>query len=362
MSREPNYFNIGLFLLTALLLLVVGVVVFGTGAVGAKKIYMESYFDESIQGLSVGSPLKYRGVEIGRVESIDLASKVYNSQLKDNQINKYGKYVRVVTAVDPQSAPESLIKKDDLSETNLRVRVTAQGITGISFLDVDYFTPAEDYPVLEYSWEPEYKCIPSTESMMNSFLSKAEDIMKEVSKVKFGQISSELNALLSKTNKAVDDTRIEKLSDNFIALTDDLTNTSETARKLISDLDISLKEGQLKSLQDSAIDTLEKIQDSAGEFDKGIASFDKLCNNANELLDIEDVEAENVTVPELLQQLRDTLIQIRTMAASNSRSIEKLIDNSKRLTDKLNETAEKINQQPSTVIFSNPPEKSEVLK
>ncbi|ARN56011.1 MlaD family protein [Sedimentisphaera salicampi] len=362
MSREPNYFNIGLFLLTAALLLVVGVVVFGTGAVGAKKIRMESYFDESIQGLSVGSPLKYRGVEIGRVESIDLASKVYSRQLKDEQINKYGKYVRVVTAVDPQKAPESLLDKDNLSETNLRVRVTAQGITGISFLDVDYFTPAEDYPVLEYSWEPEYKCIPSTESMMNSFLSKAEDIMKEFSKVEFGNISDELNSLLAKTNQAIDDARIKELSDNFITLTEDLTSTSENARNLIADLDESLKAGELKELQNSAIDTLEKIQASANEFDKGVASFDELCNNANVLLEYKESQTESVTVPELLQELRNTLTRIRTMAASNSRSIEKLIDNSKRLTDKLNDTAEKINQQPSTVIFSNPPEKSEVLK
>ena len=72
MSAKANYFKIGVFILSAAALAVVGVIVLGAGALFEKKIIMETYFDESVQGLGIGAPVKYRGVTVGSVEHIGL--------------------------------------------------------------------------------------------------------------------------------------------------------------------------------------------------------------------------------------------------------------------------------------------------
>src|SRR4051812_9204542 len=73
MSTPTNHWKLGLFV-------VVGVVMtLSTMAwLGARTLRKEvgryySYFDESVQGLEAGSPIKFRGVTIGSIAKIDIA-------------------------------------------------------------------------------------------------------------------------------------------------------------------------------------------------------------------------------------------------------------------------------------------------
>ena len=83
MSAQAHYFKIGVFMLSGITLAVLAVIILGAGALFKKKIMMETYFDESVQGLSVGAPLKYRGVTIGKVEHIGFVRNEYNTELSD---------------------------------------------------------------------------------------------------------------------------------------------------------------------------------------------------------------------------------------------------------------------------------------
>ena len=70
MSEKPGYFRIGLFILIALAILVAGLVALGAGAFLRQRIYIETYVNASVQGIDIGSPVKFRGVQIGRVSGI----------------------------------------------------------------------------------------------------------------------------------------------------------------------------------------------------------------------------------------------------------------------------------------------------
>src|SRR5512145_1750508 len=87
-----SYFKIGLFVVSAVAIAVVGVVALGVGTVFRKQVLVETYIDESVQGLDIGSPVKFRGVQVGEVETITLTSVEYPTRRR---------YVLVRMGLDP---------------------------------------------------------------------------------------------------------------------------------------------------------------------------------------------------------------------------------------------------------------------
>ncbi len=75
------------------------------------------YFDESVQGLQVDSAIKYRGVEIGKVQSIKVAPDY--------------RLIEVVMKIDLEG---------DLQNHTIATLKTA-GITGIVFIELDQIGP-----------------------------------------------------------------------------------------------------------------------------------------------------------------------------------------------------------------------------
>ena len=105
MSAPINYFRLGLFVLVGLALIVAGVVVLGAGALLRPTILAETYFNESVQGLDVGAPVKYLGVEIGKVSWIGFVPAKYQMTNVDESV-RFGQLVMVEVSLDPTKFPK----------------------------------------------------------------------------------------------------------------------------------------------------------------------------------------------------------------------------------------------------------------
>jgi phospholipid/cholesterol/gamma-HCH transport system substrate-binding protein len=157
--EDARYFKIGLFAISAIVLAVIGVAVLGGGAFFQKTNIIETYIDESVQGLDVGSPMRFRGVLVGKVEEITLTSVEYNTRRR---------YVLVRAGISsnmfqfPLSDPASPSFLTEI-EKGLRVRLAPQGLTGTAYLEADYLDPSQN-PPLEIDWQPKYPYVPSARS------------------------------------------------------------------------------------------------------------------------------------------------------------------------------------------------------
>jgi paraquat-inducible protein B len=228
-SAKPNYFRLGSFVLLGFGLFLAGLLAFGGGQMFRQKAYAETYVNGSVQGVDIGSGVKFRGVQIGRVIAIDFSFNLYDKTNIDQAKN----YVVLVMEIDREIAPgifdpasvEAL--KQNISE-GLRVRIEPQGITGLNYLDFGYVDPKR-FPVLEVSWKPNHFYIPYAPGEITNFLDSINNIMREVEKLNIEEFSDNALTLLENLNKAVVEAKIGEISADIKALIADVSKTIDAA-------------------------------------------------------------------------------------------------------------------------------------
>jgi ABC-type transporter Mla subunit MlaD len=248
MSEKPGYFRIGLFIIIALAILVAGLVAFGAGQFFRPRIYIETYVDASVQGVDVGSPVKFRGVQVGRVSAINFTFNEYGSPVGE----RYN-YVTILMEIEREMFPgmfseniQPLIEKS--VEQGLRARIEPLGITGMNYIDINYVSDPSQFPPLTVNWKPHYYYIPSAPGQLTNMLDSINNIMRQVEGLNIGGMSKAGAELLEKLNKAVAGAEIEKISSNLQTLLADFQAAlkaanvgplSEDARQLIAGLEKS---------------------------------------------------------------------------------------------------------------------------
>lgn len=196
--RSTTYIKVGFFLLFAIGVTLAGVLFLKGGALTHEKGYFaETYFEGSIQGLSVGAPVKYRGIPIGEVTRIAFAWADYRKGVDPELSDRAFRYARIVFKINEENLrmsnhdPDRRIFQAQINQ-GLRVQMKSQGITGLSYLDLDYIKDAPD--ALPLPWQPEYSYIPSVPSLGETIVDIVRNLSGEARKL--GQFAEEVTALV----------------------------------------------------------------------------------------------------------------------------------------------------------------------
>ncbi len=134
---------VGSFVLGAIVLSVISITLLGSGRFFTGKTSYVLYFDRDVNGLRVGAPVKFRGVDIGTVDAILLSLNGIGLQSKSASPNVN---IPVVIDIDSQKI-EKRGAQDDLSapevmrhaiELGLRAELHMQSfVTGVLYIDLD---------------------------------------------------------------------------------------------------------------------------------------------------------------------------------------------------------------------------------
>lgn len=174
MARPVNPFKVGLFVL----LVIAGALALalGLGATRFKTdaITYHTYFDESVQGLDVGSPVKFRGVTIGAVSAIEIAPDRRHVDVAQDLAVVHLQRMGLVGGF-PLDRPGAVPK-------DLRAQLASQGVTGVKFVAIDFFDPASSPPP-ELPFPVPETYIPAARSMFKDLeetITKAMDKLPEL--------------------------------------------------------------------------------------------------------------------------------------------------------------------------------------
>ena len=181
MSKKANPTIIGVFVIGALILVVAGALTFGSGKLFSEKRPYVLFFDEPINGLSVGAPVKFRGVNIGSVTDIKL--RFDNNDMSMDipifietepdriQTKDQTKESRIIANEENKENMEKLIKQ------GLRAQLQTDSlVTGKLFIAVDMHP---DKPPRLLGAIQDYQEIPTILSTMQQLTKTIEDLPLE---------------------------------------------------------------------------------------------------------------------------------------------------------------------------------------
>jgi len=237
MSTKPNYFKLGLFILIALSLLVIGIILFGSGVFAKEKTFFESYFLDPVSGLAPGSPVLEQGVQIGVVESISFARHDYPLPDVIKTSSPYRSYVRVICSIQTGRVPEAENEKnqehlDALIKNGLRLQLSTNILTGQGYIEAGYLDPKR-FPVEPFSWTPEYLFIPSAPSDFTTMKDSVDKILQRLEQIETEKIAENINEVLVSVNKAVNDAQIEIIRAETGEFLTELRQTNQDLKKLL---------------------------------------------------------------------------------------------------------------------------------
>ncbi len=231
MSGKTSKTMIGAFVLGALTLAVAGVIVMGSGKLFTTTRHYVLYFQGSVNGLTVGSPVVFRGVRIGAVSDIALEADPRTLHLTIPVIIEIEPdRVRLTPGKDgaPADAAPILVGKDPeevlkrLIEMGLRAQLQLQSmVTGQLMINLD-FMPDEPIRLLGDGSLLEVPTVPSPfdelaktieklplQELMDRLIGAISGIERVINSPETGQLTTNLNQTVTEARNLIDDVRTE---------------------------------------------------------------------------------------------------------------------------------------------------------
>ncbi len=294
MSKLANKSMIGAFVVGAIVLAVVAVVVFGSGKFLKKQQSYIMYFQGSVKGLAIGSPVMFRGVRIGDVR--DISIKVQQEDLSF--------YIPVIIDIDMEKVNTSGIRLkrayehfQTLIQKGLRAQLQSQSfVTGQLGVALDFFP---DKPAKFVGLNKKYHEIPTVPTTL-------EDIQKALADLNLKEVVERVKSSLEGIDKMVNSPEIGK---TLAAL----SQTAEEARTLVRNVN-----SHVGPVSVQAVDTLKDIQ--------------KLVQNVNTQVGplLSTVQGTVTDVQKLVQHVDTRIDPVLANADGALQSIQSVVQNDVR--------------------------------
>ena len=349
MASQRIRFTVGLFMASGIVIALVAIIWLGMSRFLEKGQYYVTYFNESVQGLGIDSPVKYRGVSIGRVDRIEVAPD--------------SKLIQIVLKI------ESGQKLD----RHIVAQLKSVGITGIMFVELDRKKEGEPDRSPALSFPSEYPIVASKPSDISELLKGIDDVLNQIKSLDLEGISDKIKLSLDGIDSAIADANLKGISTR-------IESSFDRINRSIADANLK---GISKRIE-SSFDNVDRILD-ASRWDTIMASLEKATQSLNIVMDkagegldraenslaqvggiitdnrktikvvLEDfkkaVESANILLGQgasLVSGTNDSLSHLKRQLLATGQHLEKATDN-------LNRLIELIADQPSQLIFGEPP-------
>ena len=303
----------GTFVIGSVVLIVAALLTLRACNVFPRPGHFTAYFNESVQGLDVGSAVKLRGVPLGRVKSIRVQ---YDEKTRQSQVVVLAELNQNKVADDAghliQLTDRATLQR--LIDQGLRAKIDLVGITGLQFVELDFFDPQE-FPAPHAASDAEYPVVPTLRSGMSELVENLSKIAGNLNKVDFAGLSQELKSLLATVNQQAGGLDLKKMvatvtsaASSIDALAGsaeaksafaNLNKTATDVQGLVAKLDTQVEPvsaelvRSLHSFHDAAQSVQKLVGPQSGLGDETVKALRQLTQTAESLQELADFLERN---------------------------------------------------------------------
>jgi ABC-type transporter Mla subunit MlaD len=340
MKSRTNYFLLGLFVLAGIAATFAGVLFFGATTFASRGLIVESYFAESVQGLEKGAIVRFRGVRIGVVTDILLASQAYPTDRP---------YALVRSLLDPtdvglDEAAQRAKLRARVAQ-GYRVRLSSQGLTGALYLETDLIAAndAEAEP-LEIDWTPAYERVPSVPSVISRIGQSFEEVLGSLQRTDFPGLVDDARQALQSVTGAVKALDPGGLRQSFESLTASTTEALDEVR------------GQFQEIATSTSSLLDEARVRVAAIDPEALSI--LCEALGAVA--QDLPATRARLDAFVDTATLAAGDLRGEVRAKGQDLDLILAELRRASAHLAGLSETLERYPSLLLLGAPPQRTEL--
>jgi len=308
MEEGRRHYRLGLFVVMTLAILAVALFLLGGRKLFQPTFTFETYFDESVSGLEIGAPVRFRGVPLGQVSEILTSAATYE---QDVPLGQRREYVVVRARINFSADEVRQMERNvgDMIRKGLRAQTKLAGLTGQQYLAIDFLDPGSA-PPLAFEWKPKHIYLPSAPNLAGQIIEKAQTFLAGLNEADVQALSRNLNTLVVDLDRKVNEVPAAELAASAQAVLHDARSTFGRIDRLLADGHI---EQTLRNL-DSASARIDSLLADGGDVDRLVKDIDQAAQRADALLGDNQYD-----VRAIVQDLRTTSANLRTLSDSVKR-------------------------------------------
>ncbi len=329
MASARVNFSVGLFMTAGLALATLAIIWLGMSSFLREGEIFVTYFDESVQGLGVDSPVKYRGVPVGRVQAIRIAPDYH--------------LIEVVILIDDEHAD------DENRFTDSVAAISNVGITGAMFVEIDKRWPAAGDLSPKLDFTPKYPVIASRPSDIKKLFREIDEIAMKIQSIDFKGISDQAMLAFATVNTVMTEAQFGAISADIRTLLASI-NTAASPKRLES-MAKNMEQTIVSSrtLMDKAAEELALLDTILVQFHSMIEANRPQVDTAMGALATTALKADAV-----MTQSHATIFQMQGAIKDLEERLAGTAENLEQTSSNLNTLIGNVKDQPAQLIFGQP--------
>jgi phospholipid/cholesterol/gamma-HCH transport system substrate-binding protein len=343
MEEDKRYFRLGLFVVLTLSVLAAVLFLLGGRKLFQPTFTFETYFNESVAGLELGAPIRFRGVPLGQVSEILTSTVAYE---RDVPLDKRRAYIVVRGKVSFSAEEADQMQRDaiQLVKRGLRAQTQLAGITGQQYLAVDLLDPAK-YPPLEFQWTPKYTYIPSAPSLTGQIVANAQAFLASLNEADIKALGQNLNALVVDLDKKLNEARVGELAAVAHDLLKNASSTFERIDHILADAPV----GHTLHKLDSVSTRVDALFADPG-LKQTIDSVAVISRRVRKLAEAGDLDR-------MVKRINEAVERLDAIMGDNQYDVHAIVQDLRVTADNLRVVSETIKRYPAGALLAGPPDK-----